>query len=203
MIRRPPRSTLFPYTTLFRSQDRGRMDQFDRPGKCRRRPSGGGGGGRHWREAPEMAGKTPALRRAQAGQDPGARGNPGVSGEANGPLVRSGRGHIFGIASRGRNWQSTESDSSRTIRRRVRLAAGDRRMKTNIDASLIGLGVLLALAFNAHASDPPDGVAATVSHDAKTVGETVKHDAKVVAAAAKEGAKQVAVAAKEVGHEDR
>src|SRR3712207_8909520 len=25
MIRRPPRSTLFPYTTLFRSGDRGRM----------------------------------------------------------------------------------------------------------------------------------------------------------------------------------
>src|SRR3989454_6731101 len=26
MIRRPPRSTLFPYTTLFRSGDHGRMD---------------------------------------------------------------------------------------------------------------------------------------------------------------------------------
>src|SRR3712207_8529661 len=29
MIRRPPRSTLFPYTTLFRSQDRGWL--HDRP----------------------------------------------------------------------------------------------------------------------------------------------------------------------------
>src|SRR2546430_17507153 len=31
MIRRPPRSTLFPYTTLFRSQCRGQRDQ-----QCRR-----------------------------------------------------------------------------------------------------------------------------------------------------------------------
>src|SRR5438034_2468894 len=27
MIRRPPRSTLFPYTTLFRSQEAGRVDE--------------------------------------------------------------------------------------------------------------------------------------------------------------------------------
>src|SRR3712207_6915043 len=30
MIRRPPRSTLFPYTTLFRSVLRGRLDHGDR-----------------------------------------------------------------------------------------------------------------------------------------------------------------------------
>src|SRR5947209_13954605 len=36
MIRRPPRSTLFPYTTLFRSRSRGR-------GKCRQAPSAPGG----------------------------------------------------------------------------------------------------------------------------------------------------------------
>src|SRR2546426_11640983 len=34
MIRRPPRSTLFPYTTLFRSQVAGRF--ADRPGEDRR-----------------------------------------------------------------------------------------------------------------------------------------------------------------------
>src|SRR3712207_8091527 len=34
MIRRPPRSTLFPYTTLFRSRARAR-----RPGDDRRRPA--------------------------------------------------------------------------------------------------------------------------------------------------------------------
>src|SRR3712207_7029971 len=34
MIRRPPRSTLFPYTTLFRSQDhRGRRDRGPRGGE--------------------------------------------------------------------------------------------------------------------------------------------------------------------------
>src|SRR5690349_22678042 len=31
MIRRPPRSTLFPYTTLFRSLERGRVDQVQAP----------------------------------------------------------------------------------------------------------------------------------------------------------------------------
>src|SRR2546427_9048124 len=40
MIRRPPRSTLFPYTTLFRSGVTGRSRE--RPGRA----SGGGGGGR-------------------------------------------------------------------------------------------------------------------------------------------------------------
>src|SRR6266496_6648469 len=34
MIRRPPRSTLFPYTTLFRS----RRTRTDRPARCRRTP---------------------------------------------------------------------------------------------------------------------------------------------------------------------
>src|SRR3712207_8627144 len=29
MIRRPPRSTLFPYTTLFRSQQRGRVSELE------------------------------------------------------------------------------------------------------------------------------------------------------------------------------
>src|SRR2546430_12049127 len=37
MIRRPPRSTLFPYTTLFRSACRHGTD-----GSCRRRQAGGG-----------------------------------------------------------------------------------------------------------------------------------------------------------------
>src|SRR2546427_4489044 len=31
MIRRPPRSTLFPYTTLFRSRDRGRIGLEEQP----------------------------------------------------------------------------------------------------------------------------------------------------------------------------
>src|SRR6266487_5912655 len=34
MIRRPPRSTLFPYTTLFRSQPRGPGSWLQRPHDC-------------------------------------------------------------------------------------------------------------------------------------------------------------------------
>src|SRR5258706_5671318 len=41
MIRRPPRSTLFPYTTLFRSRENGRAGRAAgtaaRRGECRRR----------------------------------------------------------------------------------------------------------------------------------------------------------------------
>src|SRR5256885_9123998 len=37
MIRRPPRSTLFPYTTLFRSAVLVRPDHIDRVGQARRR----------------------------------------------------------------------------------------------------------------------------------------------------------------------
>src|SRR3989475_11004179 len=53
MIRRPPRSTLFPYTTLFRSQAagaagrrRGRAVHGERHGRHRPRPSRGAAPGR-------------------------------------------------------------------------------------------------------------------------------------------------------------
>src|SRR5262245_65056976 len=36
MIRRPPRSTLFPYTTLFRSGSMGRSKVTRKPSSCRR-----------------------------------------------------------------------------------------------------------------------------------------------------------------------
>src|SRR2546422_5742826 len=43
MIRRPPRSTLFPYTTLFRSPRTIRRDEPERAsGACRERQPGGG-----------------------------------------------------------------------------------------------------------------------------------------------------------------
>src|SRR5947209_15117895 len=42
MIRRPPRSTLFPYTTLFRSRDRGEfVARHYRAGRDRHRDAGG------------------------------------------------------------------------------------------------------------------------------------------------------------------
>src|SRR5262245_63986947 len=40
MIRRPPRSTLFPYTTLFRSGSASAVTRRARP-DCRPRPAGG------------------------------------------------------------------------------------------------------------------------------------------------------------------
>src|SRR2546430_4361884 len=43
MIRRPPRSTLFPYTTLFRSERQTDAEVLDAAGDHRR----AGGGGRH------------------------------------------------------------------------------------------------------------------------------------------------------------
>src|SRR3712207_8296648 len=47
MIRRPPRSTLFPYTTLFRSIYRqGQGGVRPRPGRDRQASGRGGGGGR-------------------------------------------------------------------------------------------------------------------------------------------------------------
>src|SRR5256884_1894751 len=39
MIRRPPRSTLFPYTTLFRSHMEGAMGWLERSNSARDRPS--------------------------------------------------------------------------------------------------------------------------------------------------------------------
>src|SRR5258707_9909987 len=50
MIRRPPRSTLFPYTTLFRSLP------------LRPRPLGGGGAVLHSRPVRGLAGRDPGLR---------------------------------------------------------------------------------------------------------------------------------------------
>src|SRR2546430_11300003 len=42
MIRRPPRSTLFPYTTLFRSTVDGPARRVPSRGRCQRRRSGPG-----------------------------------------------------------------------------------------------------------------------------------------------------------------
>src|SRR3712207_7496355 len=56
MIRRPPRSTLFPYTTLFRSQD---VDFVDRGGS--QNPS------RNQRPVTRRRGERPVSKRAQPG----------------------------------------------------------------------------------------------------------------------------------------
>src|SRR5260370_24252929 len=61
MIRRPPRSTLFPYTTLFRSYPRDRSAQTDRAGAHPRCP------GRHPARArrPSVSVHRPVLYRSE------------------------------------------------------------------------------------------------------------------------------------------
>src|SRR2546425_6813415 len=70
MIRRPPRSTLFPYTTLFRSRGGGRGPCAGRPLPDRRLPVGGAGtvrragdgGGLSHRRRPQVAAGRPRHR---------------------------------------------------------------------------------------------------------------------------------------------
>src|SRR2546421_12582243 len=66
MIRRPPRSTLFPYTTLFRSRRRGRRVVFRK--SDRRHRGRAGVGGKHeadvGRVGAERLVRRPARRRA-------------------------------------------------------------------------------------------------------------------------------------------
>src|SRR3712207_3112900 len=79
MIRRPPRSTLFPYTTLFRSPARGvpaPRPVDDLPGARRRRPGAA-------RPPADMAGRT----LLGAGR---VRGGRRVAGELRGTRVRRG-----------------------------------------------------------------------------------------------------------------
>src|SRR5256886_17670177 len=85
MIRRPPRSTLFPYTTLFRSQDRRAEDAGLERQRYRGRDEDGGGDrpldgarggglmhthGKHYR----AAGGTLELRKLYPPRDAGERG---------------------------------------------------------------------------------------------------------------------------------
>src|SRR3989449_8312514 len=101
MIRRPPRSTLFPYTTLFRSQGPGRSQPLPllRPGELRQvragdaravpGPPGGRGGNAargelvriRLREA-LLPSAVPAPRRVRVGQRPARASGAGGGGGA-------------------------------------------------------------------------------------------------------------------------
>src|SRR3712207_7570766 len=70
MIRRPPRSTLFPYTTLFRSGARAALRRAGRGGL-----RGDGGGGERSRRRPRRE------RRAREEADERARGGLGRHGQ--------------------------------------------------------------------------------------------------------------------------
>src|SRR3712207_7039604 len=70
MIRRPPRSTLFPYTTLFRSRQQARRPERSAPGRAggprspaeARRPEGGGAQRRAGGRRPRLSALDHALR---------------------------------------------------------------------------------------------------------------------------------------------
>src|SRR2546425_11121348 len=80
MIRRPPRSTLFPYTTLFRSRDRGR------PAPPRAARAGGVRGQREGRDRDGALRAQRAWRRAGASRGRGfpTRGASGIVAEVGG-----------------------------------------------------------------------------------------------------------------------
>src|SRR5258708_35484479 len=75
MIRRPPRSTLFPYTTLFRSRRRGHAS-----GSAASEPREGNGGraslGRDWPGTDDPAWRGGGRYFAGGGGDVGERGQP-------------------------------------------------------------------------------------------------------------------------------
>src|SRR3712207_8424755 len=79
MIRRPPRSTLFPYTTLFRSRLLHRARRGEDLGEDRRQqgpaaPEAGGGrrgGGRSRRDADHLAPAAPPVRAVELLRHPG------------------------------------------------------------------------------------------------------------------------------------
>src|SRR3989442_2088240 len=81
MIRRPPRSTLFPYTTLFRSPEARDAWQQARAvagglGARAARPTGGGGGDRGHQDARRRrGGPSPARARREGGDRKSTRLN--------------------------------------------------------------------------------------------------------------------------------
>src|SRR3712207_2698688 len=103
MIRRPPRSTLFPYTTLFRSCGRGALF-----GRVRRRARCGKFGARGRREA--CGGEGSADER-------GGCGEPGGDGGPDRGRPRGGRPGCRGGGWRRRGGQLQHAAADRRLRR--------------------------------------------------------------------------------------
>src|SRR2546427_7504869 len=79
MIRRPPRSTLFPYTTLFRSQEPG--------------PGGRGRDGRREAGVPAGTGLSPGIERRE-GRGPRERGRSVLEGDRKSTRLNSSHSQI-------------------------------------------------------------------------------------------------------------
>src|SRR2546430_15758224 len=79
MIRRPPRSTLFPYTTLFRSA---------------LEPRGGCGGGDRARARPSRGGRRESAGRGAAARGGHARPTAATAAVALGDGLHGGRGPL-------------------------------------------------------------------------------------------------------------
>src|SRR5438045_6569035 len=62
MLRRPPRSTLFPYTTLFRSRSRDGQPSSPRRSRVRRRPARGASRGASHSRSEEHTSELQSLR---------------------------------------------------------------------------------------------------------------------------------------------
>src|SRR3989454_12223811 len=90
MIRRPPRSTLFPYTTLFRSR---------RGGPRLLRPDGSGAGSRsgaHHATAPAAARGTGGAGAGAAARASGRAGRPLLHGDRDARGFRERRPRVSG-----------------------------------------------------------------------------------------------------------
>src|SRR3989442_5937471 len=92
MIRRPPRSTLFPYTTLFRSDPRTRrQESADRPPGREDRPGREGGSlGRVPERRPDVLGRVEAAR-ARVDRALVPRETQGADGETAARVAPEGR----------------------------------------------------------------------------------------------------------------
>src|SRR3712207_8065744 len=88
MIRRPPRSTLFPYTTLFRSADGARQE-----GEAHGLAEGAGGPGRDPGPAVRGPGLGPAAGPAAAGGRLGAGRRPRGAGAQDRKSTRLNSSH--------------------------------------------------------------------------------------------------------------
>src|SRR2546428_12268024 len=111
MIRRPPRSTLFPYTTLFRSR-RGEAAAWGAEGAAARgqarhteghRAAGAGGERRHRHRVVDRggAGAGPAGRGAGRAAGQGGGGGGGRSGERRGGEGGRARGAAYHLKKKG------------------------------------------------------------------------------------------------------